>query len=324
MDRNQNNREHVYPARKLRVGPRNRSFDITVATPLNVKTANPPISKHAVPARTYKNIDGITKPAQSKHVAPVDSPKKAVPIEAKQPVQSHVEQVAENEASVAPIKKVRSLRFIIVRGTAFAVLAIGLGLMVQGYSLNSTVDTQVKALEKTKESASSSEALPAESKPQDNNYLEKYTVAADLPRIITIPSINVNARVMQVSMDNEGRVGVPKNGYDTAWYMGSARPGEAGATLIDGHVSTTAGSAVFGKIKKLVAGDKIQIETGDRRKLSYTVTSVETVDSDKVDMSSLITSTGNKHVLNLITCGGQYNPREGEFNKRTIVRSIAE
>jgi len=155
--------------------------------------------------------------------------------------------------------------------------------------------------------------------PLPSNALATYTVAADEPRAIYINKINIAARVKPMALNPDNSVQAPINIFDSGWYTGSVKPGEAGAMLVDGH-STTDGQALFGKLNTLVKGDQIQIEKGDGTRLNYEVVSTETVDKDAVDMKKLLLPYGNAlRALNLITCSGAWDDAENTLTQRTLV-----
>jgi sortase (surface protein transpeptidase) len=150
--------------------------------------------------------------------------------------------------------------------------------------------------------------------------LRSYHVAPDAARYIRIGKLGVLARVLQVGTTKSGALATPNNVFDAAWYKDSAKPGEPGATLIDGHVSSWTTNGVFYGIKGLAAGDNIEIERGDGKQLEYTVVKTVTYPVDSVDMTSLMKPvTAGKSGLNLITCGGKYDSKSGEFTQRIAV-----
>lgn len=206
------------------------------------------------------------------------------------------------------------------------VLVIGGALAYQAYHANTLVEKQVTQLKEqvaVSADAGSSNLPPNEEKPKDSNYIQNYKVAPLVPRTITIKKIGVYARILQVGTDAEGRMDVPKTAYDTAWYTGSSRPGEQGAMIVDAHVMSIGGLAVFSNLKKLVAGDAISIVRGDGKEFHYTVTLTEQVPVDKVNMGKLLVShDSTKPGLNLITCGGKYDAETATFDDRTIVYAV--
>lgn len=141
-----------------------------------------------------------------------------------------------------------------------------------------------------------------------------------MPRTITIPSIDVKARVLQVGVDNDNQMQSPSSIFDTGWYTGASKPGEMGAAVIDGHYSGPTKKGVFSKINSLKQGDVIEVERGDGVVIKFTVQSTEKVPANKVDMAKLLVSSDtNKPGLNLITCGGIFDARRNVFLDRTIV-----
>jgi len=165
-----------------------------------------------------------------------------------------------------------------------------------------------------------SNSTPPSTATVTGDTLKSYQVAPDAARYIQINKLGVLARVLQVGTTKTGALATPSNVYDAAWYKASAKPGDPGATLIDGHVSSWTTNGVFYGIKNLVAGDNIEIIRGDGKKLDYTVVKTIAYPVDAVDMDSLMKPvTAGKSGLNLITCGGKYDSKSGEFTERIAV-----
>ncbi len=160
---------------------------------------------------------------------------------------------------------------------------------------------------------------PSTRRPTGNDF-DKYKVAADLPRYMYIPSINVKAIVRSVGQTKTGQVGSPDNVYDTAWFNQSSKPGQAGATLIDGHVSSWSTAGVFYNLKLLKPGQNIVIEKGDGSNITYTVVKTQIYDAASVDMAAVLNPVDpGRPGLNLITCAGSVIKGTNEFDKRIVV-----
>jgi sortase (surface protein transpeptidase) len=201
---------------------------------------------------------------------------------------------------------------------AFAVFATGLLVNLQTVQTNQNAKAQVSALSKKADNPAAAD-VPSTVKPTPA-AIYNYVVAPDLPRYITIPKIGVHARVLQIGVKTDGSLDTPHNVYDAAWYTGSAKPGQAGASLIDGHVSSWTAHGVFYSLNKLTSGDVIQIERGDGSIITYKVIKTQTYDADNVDMQQAITPvTPGKPGLNLITCAGKVKSGTSEFNKRLVI-----
>lgn len=164
-------------------------------------------------------------------------------------------------------------------------------------------------------------ATPAvdESKPP-TNWISGYKVAADLPKVIRIPGAKVEARVVGVGTTSEGAMVAPKNIYDAGWYESSSKPGQGGAVLVDGHATGPTATGVFGGINKLKQGDKITIERGDGKTLTYSVNKVAKMPVGQVNMSELMLPyQAGTNGLNLITCAGEYDAKSNTYPDRVLV-----
>jgi LPXTG-site transpeptidase (sortase) family protein len=205
---------------------------------------------------------------------------------------------------------------LIIGGIVLLLFAVGLNIK-QTAANNRANAAAAKAVALA--NAGKPSPAPATIKPTPA-AVASYTVPATHPRYLKIPTLGVNARVMPVGLTKTNAIGTPSNVYDTAWYTGSNLPGQPGATLIDGHVSSWTTNGVFYGLKTLKAGDAIQLQLGNDTTLNYTVVKTQTYASGNVDVNSLLTPiTKNKPGLNLITCAGDVIKNTNEFNQRIIV-----
>lgn len=141
-----------------------------------------------------------------------------------------------------------------------------------------------------------------------------------MPRELAIPSIGVNTRIVQLGTLKSGALAMPNNIFDAGWYSASAKPGEQGAELIDGHVSGPTQHGVFYNIKMLKAGSKITVQRGDGQTFTYTVVTSKTYDANNVDLAAALTPiTPGKPSLNLITRTGKLDASGTHFLQRVVV-----
>jgi len=153
--------------------------------------------------------------------------------------------------------------------------------------------------------------------------VDAYTVAPELPRVLSIPDINVRARVLPMSVNTDGSIQAPINIFDSGWYAGSAKPGEAGASFIDAHASGMTRQGLFAYLDTLTRGADISIERGDGTKLTYQVAAVETYSKDEIDMKQLLRPyNGASEGLNLMTCTGKWLPDEKTYDQRVVVFAV--
>jgi LPXTG-site transpeptidase (sortase) family protein len=227
-------------------------------------------------------------------------------------------------------QKHRSFKPYIVAGVAAFILVITTTAGVFGYKkihsdyeATAVLAKQTRVQAETTDDGTSSNDLPTEDNPPMD--ISTYVVGDTLPRFLKIDKLGVNARVRRVGADNENGVRGPRNIYDVGWYENSSRPGDNGTALIDGHVSGQNNRGVFFGLGILKKGDKIVIERGDGKKLSYSVVSVEQAAFDNLDMHKVLNSAvDGKPGLNLMTASGRYNVRTNQYEKRVIVYAVQD
>ncbi len=155
---------------------------------------------------------------------------------------------------------------------------------------------------------------------------QAWKVAADKPRFLSIESLGIDrARVMEVSLNNEGRLLVPNNVFDVGWYKASGKAGEGGTILIDGHNGGPNVEGVFKHLDQLEIGAIITIERGDGKFFNYRVVENEEVALNEADskMSKMLVSPeSGKESLSLITCSGTWSWLQQTYLSRQFVRAV--
>lgn len=165
--------------------------------------------------------------------------------------------------------------------------------------------------------------------PVTTEQIKGHVVPASQPRYISIPALSItNARVVSVGLTPNKTLDTPKNISDTAWYDKSALPGSGtGAVVIDGHNGGISRDGVFVNLDKLKAGESIIIERGDGKKFTYNVVENETVslkEANETGMKKMLQPVeAGKESLSLITCAGNWVPRDKIFDKRIMLRAVA-
>lgn len=158
-----------------------------------------------------------------------------------------------------------------------------------------------------------------------------YTVSqATAPRYLEIPSIGVaKTRVMGVGITKNNTLDTPTNIHDVAWYYKSAYPGSGyGAVLLSGYAKGMEKPGIFTNLYQLKPGEKIMVERGDGKKITYVVVSNETMTLEQAVPTGMrkMTVSANTDVegLNVMTYTGHYVPRLGQFDKRVMVRAVID
>lgn len=139
-----------------------------------------------------------------------------------------------------------------------------------------------------------------------------------LPVYLKIPTIGVNAQVEHVGLAPDGAMDVPKDYDNVAWFDRGPRPGEQGNAVIDGHVDSRTRAAVFWKLNTLKPGDEIIVIGDDAVERKFIVTGVEFYKRTEAPLARIFGPRTGAH-LNLITCGGIFDRRIGEYDSNWVV-----
>lgn len=146
-----------------------------------------------------------------------------------------------------------------------------------------------------------------------------YEVAADKPRQISMPSIGLQSFVQQVGVDQNGRVAVPDNINLVGWFINSARPGERGLSVIDGHVYGQYGPGMFTALHNAKIGDLLTVEYGDHNtKYTFRVKTIRSVPESEATGVLFERDEAIEDQLNLITCIN-FNHQSQKYDNRLIV-----
>ena len=160
--------------------------------------------------------------------------------------------------------------------------------------------------------------------------IDAYAVPAANPRYISIPALNVeNTRVYGVGVTAQNILESPRNIHDAAWYKKSQTPGTGyGAVLINAHNGGITKNGVFAELNTLTPGDRITVERGDGKKISYRVVELKTMSLQEINDTGMKTMMQSiepsKEGLSLITCAGKWVPRLNQFDQRITLRAVAE
>ncbi|MCI4066514.1 class F sortase [Micromonospora sp. R77] len=143
------------------------------------------------------------------------------------------------------------------------------------------------------------------------------------PVQVAIPTIGVRAHIVPVA-DRDGVLEVPPLDRPelAGWYRRGPTPGEAGNAVLVGHVDTQDGPAVFFDLGRLRPGDPIRVTRADGRVAAFTVTGVGAYPKDRFP-TERVYGGGTEARLRLITCGGRFDTRTGNYPDNIVVFATA-
>ncbi|MDX3071632.1 class F sortase [Streptomyces sp. MI02-7b] len=151
------------------------------------------------------------------------------------------------------------------------------------------------------------------------------------PTRVRIPSIGVDAPLMNVGLDKDGVIETPppEEKNEAAWYKDSVSPGARGASVIVGHVDNMSGPAVFYSLGALKKGSTIEVARDDGTTAVFTIFGIEVFNRTGFPAHRVYGDTKDPE-LRVITCGGTYSSASGYsgnvvvFARMSKTRSAAD
>jgi len=144
------------------------------------------------------------------------------------------------------------------------------------------------------------------------------------PVSVDIPAIGVHARLLHLGVGADGMIQVPSlpaQANEAAWYKYSATPGQIGASVIEGHLDSLQGPAVFFRLGALHPGDFVDVTLADGVTAVFRVTGVREYRKSNFTAKSIYGAT-DYAALRLITCGGAFDYATGHYLSSTVVFAI--
>jgi hypothetical protein len=141
------------------------------------------------------------------------------------------------------------------------------------------------------------------------------------PVSVDIPAIGVSSGLLHLGDTADGAIQVPalpSQASEAAWYQYSATPGQIGASVIEGHVDSYEGPAVFFKLGALRPGDRVDVQLADGVTAVFRVTGVRKYLKSSFPAKAIFGAT-DYAALRLITCGGVFDYETGHYLSSVVV-----
>ncbi|MFI1018514.1 class F sortase [Streptomyces sp. NPDC020965] len=142
---------------------------------------------------------------------------------------------------------------------------------------------------------------------------------------VRIPSLGVNAPVMNVDLDPAGWIEAPpaQDPNVAGWYQNGVAPGQRGTAIIVGHVDNRSGPAVFYRLGTVRKGQRVEVPRLDGKTAVFEVYGVEVYAKENIPAAQVYGDTGHAE-LRVITCGGGYSKAHGyDANVVVFARMVA-
>jgi LPXTG-site transpeptidase (sortase) family protein len=132
------------------------------------------------------------------------------------------------------------------------------------------------------------------------------------PTRIRISSIDVDAPIVPVGLDEDRSLVVPSDGDEVGWWSQVDRNQP---TVLVGHVDTDKREAVFYHLAKLTIGDEISIKRSARDE-TFRVSRIVRVNKDDFPTRAVYREGRG---LRVITCGGAFDRKTKHYEDNVIV-----
>jgi LPXTG-site transpeptidase (sortase) family protein len=204
------------------------------------------------------------------------------------------------------------------RGSNSKVILGAVALLALAVSLFGGHDSSPDAPRPVRVAAPAAVSVPPAGQPAQKPTVQP--LPRSRPVRLLIPKISVDAPFTDLRIGPTGQL-EPPPAADTnlvGWHVNGASPGEAGTSVIAGHVDTKTSAAVFAGLAELEKGDVFYVDRADGRRASFVVDSAETFAKDDFPSDRVYADTAQAEVR-LITCAGDYDHTVRDYTDNLVV-----
>ena len=135
-----------------------------------------------------------------------------------------------------------------------------------------------------------------------------------------IPAIGVHSELLRLGVNPDGTIRCRRSSgrADEAGRRVLGHPGQYGASVIEGHVDSRQGPAVFFRLGALRPGNKVEVRLADGVTAVFRVTGVRQYAKSRFP-ARIIYGASRHAVLHLITCSGAFDFSTGHYLSSTVV-----
>lgn len=155
----------------------------------------------------------------------------------------------------------------------------------------------------------------------DMGKAHRLSLQRSVPVSVEIPAIGVSSILLHLGVSADGAIQVPSlytEASEAAWYKYSVTPGQIGSSVIEGHVDSYQGRAVFFRLGALHPGDMVNVRLADGVTAVFRVTGVREYLKSQFPANAIYGGT-DYAALRLITCGGAFDYATGHYLSATVV-----
>ncbi len=138
------------------------------------------------------------------------------------------------------------------------------------------------------------------------------------PVQISIPSLGVRSELIDLGLNPDRTMEVPRDPDDVGWFDQSVTPGELGPAVLAGHVTWQRKPAVFFELAALRTGQRVEVKRADGSTAVFAVTDVQQHPKDRFPTKAVYGAIDHAG-LRLITCAGTYDDSNARYLDNVVV-----
>ena len=143
------------------------------------------------------------------------------------------------------------------------------------------------------------------------------------PVSVRMPSVGVSSDLQRLGRNADGTIEVPDDWQRAGWFHEGPKPGQVGPAVILGHVDSTAGPAVFYRLRELQPGDEVHVHRADGTTVTFVVERFEWHAKTRFPTHRVYLPT-LRPTLRLVTCGGPFDEASGHYRDNLVVFATLE
>ena len=143
------------------------------------------------------------------------------------------------------------------------------------------------------------------------------------PVRLSLPRLDIDARVLPVAVGADGRLGVPDDPRQLGWWSRSARPGmPSGSVVIDGHVDSAAfGIGALFRLREARPGDEVVLTNAVGKPTRYTVAARRTYAKTLLPAAEVFAIDVGPRLV-VLTCGGLFDKATRHYADNVVVYAV--
>jgi sortase (surface protein transpeptidase) len=135
---------------------------------------------------------------------------------------------------------------------------------------------------------------------------------------VSIPRIGVRSTLVDLGLDRDGAMEVPRDPALAGWFTRGPAPGALGPAVIAGHVTWDGAPAVFHRLSTLRRGDHVSVTRKDGKTAVFSVSRVDRFSKARFPSRAVYGAIDHAG-LRLITCGGTYDAARQRYLDNVVV-----